>query len=45
MAIINDKMGVSGLENVAINGTWFGSARWFFFDTQMAAIMPEVWGD
>ena len=45
MAIIYDKMGVSGLENGAITGAWFGSAKWFFFNTQMAAIMPEVWGD
>ena len=40
MAIIYDKMGVSGLENGAITGAWFGSAKWFFFNTQMAAIMP-----
>ena len=45
MAIIYDKMGVYGLENGAITGAWFGSAKWFFFNTQMAAIMPEVWGD
>ena len=28
-AIIYDKMGVSGLENGAITGALFGSAKWF----------------
>ena len=45
MAIIYDKMGVSGFESGAITGAWFGAAKWFFFNMQMAGIMPSVWGD
>ena len=45
MAVIYDKMGVAGLEQGAITGAWFGAAKWFFFNTQMMGIMPNVWGD
>ena len=45
MAIIYDKMGVVGYKQGAITGAWFGAAKWFFFNSQMMGIMPNVWGD
>lgn len=45
MAIIYDKMGVLGAVNGAITGAWFGGAKWFFLNMQMAGVMPSVWGD
>jgi hypothetical protein len=24
---------------------WFGGAKWFFLNMQMAGLMPSVWGD
>ena len=45
MAIIYDKMGVLGVINGAITGAWFGGAKWFFLNMQMAGLMPSVWGD
>ena len=42
MAHIYDKMGVSGLEDGAITGAWFGAAKWTFINTQWMAMMPNV---
>ena len=42
MAIIYDKMGVSGIESGAITGAWFGSAKWVFINTQWMAMMPNI---
>ena len=38
-------MGVLGAVNGAITGAWFGGAKWFFLNMQMAGFMPSVWGD
>ena len=42
MAHIYDKMGVSGPEDGAITGAWFGAAKWTFINTQWMAMMPNV---
>ena len=40
--VVLDKMGISSMQEGAITGAWFGAGLWFFFNTQIMAMLKVI---
>ncbi len=40
--VVLDKMGTSSIQEGAMTGAWFGAGLWFFFNTQIMAMLKVI---
>ena len=40
--VVLDKMGTSSIQEGAITGAWYGAGIWFFFNTQIMAMLKVI---